>query len=111
MLFQSPTEIRSRAEKIAAELAMKIPKGMVSILEDSSMAGGGSLPETKFPTFSVSINPSPMSVNELEVSLRNGQPPVIARIKDDALLLDARTIRDHEIEAVVNAVAAVLAGP
>jgi L-seryl-tRNA(Ser) seleniumtransferase len=110
MLFQSPSEIRARAGKIAAGLEMKIPKGLIEVLEDSSMAGGGSLPDTKFPTFSVSISPSLMSVNELELSLRKGQPPVIARIKDDALILDARTIRDHEIETVVNAVAAALAG-
>lgn len=110
MLFQSPSEIQSRAGKIAAGLEMQIPKGLIEVLEDSSMAGGGSLPDTKFPTFSVSISPSPMSVNELELSLRKGQPPVIARIKDDALILDARTIRDHEIETVINAVAAALAG-
>ncbi len=110
MLFQSPSEIQSRAGKIAAGLEMKIPKGLIEVLEDSSMAGGGSLPDMKFPTFSVSISPSIMSVNELELSLRKGQPPVIARIKDDALILDARTIRDHEIETVVNAVAAALAG-
>lgn len=110
MLFQSPSEIRDRAGKIAAGLEMQIPKGLIEVLEDSSMAGGGSLPDTKFPTFSVSISPSPMSVNELELSLRKGQPPVIARIKDDTLILDARTIRDHEIETVINAVAAALAG-
>ena len=103
MLLQSPKEIRSRATRLASRLRKILKNERFDILSDSSRAGGGSLPEIDFPTFAVSIRPSHISVNELEQRLRSGSPPVIARIKGAALLIDARTIREHEIKIIANA--------
>jgi seryl-tRNA(Sec) selenium transferase len=50
-----------------------------------------------------------VTVNELEERLRKNVPPVIARIRENVLLLDARTIRDKEIGLIVKAVSASLA--
>jgi L-seryl-tRNA(Ser) seleniumtransferase len=108
MLFQSPEEIRSRANKIAAGLRKALGKEKVDVVPDSSKAGGGSLPEMDFPTYVVSLRPSEISVNELESRLRNRPTPVIARIRDQALLLDARTVRNREIGEVVRAVSSSL---
>jgi L-seryl-tRNA(Ser) seleniumtransferase len=80
----------------------------IEILPDQSRAGGGSLPETDFPTFVVSIRPAKISVNALEKKLRLGATPVIARIKGDALLIDARTIQDREVRTLINCVVAAL---
>ena len=109
MLFQAPEEIRSRANKLAAGLRKALGKEKVDVVKDHSKAGGGSLPEMDFPTFAVSLKPSGISVNELESRLRNRPTPVIARIKDQALLLDARTIRTQELDEVVLAVSSSLA--
>ena len=106
MLLQVPEEIHSRAKKIAGGLRKKISNEDVQVVEDSSKAGGGSLPEIEFPTFAVSIRPSGISVNELETRLRSGVPPVIARIRENALILDARTVRDEEIGDLIRTVAA-----
>ena len=46
--------------------------------------------------------------NALESALRLGEPPVIARIRDDALILDARTIDDWDIPEVAGCVARAL---
>ncbi|MBI5102678.1 MAG: L-seryl-tRNA(Sec) selenium transferase [Nitrospirae bacterium] len=108
MLLQSPEEIRSRAGRLAARLKKTIKTERFEIVSDSSKAGGGSLPEVDFPSFSVSVRPSHLSLNELERRLRKGSPPIIARIKGDALLLDARTIRDDEIGHIVAALAVYL---
>ncbi len=108
MLLQTPEEIQKRAKKIAAEL-QKIAGNMnVSVIRDSSKAGGGSLPEVGFPTYAVCIKPRDVSINELEARLRNGRPPVIARIKEDSMILDARTIRKQEIGDLVRVVASSL---
>jgi L-seryl-tRNA(Ser) seleniumtransferase len=104
MLLQSPAEIQARAKKIASELRKAAGNAGVSVVRDSSKAGGGSLPEVAFPTYAVSVRPVGLSVNELESRLRSGSPPVIARIKDDSLMLDARTIRKQEIADLVRAV-------
>jgi L-seryl-tRNA(Ser) seleniumtransferase len=104
MLLQKPETIRERAKKIASALKRLIKDAEIKVIEDASKAGGGSLPEIDFPTYAVSIKPKPISVNELEERLRKGTPSVIARIKDDALLLDARTMRGEDIGELVKSI-------
>lgn len=108
MLFQSPEEIRTRARKLASALRSAVRGEKFDVIEDSSRAGGGALPEVEFPSFAVSVSPQGISVNEIESRLRRGSPPVIARIRGDSLLLDARTIGKEDIKGLVGAVSAAL---
>jgi len=108
MLFQPTEAIRSRAKKLAAGLRRQTAAAEITVIRDISKAGGGSLPEADFDTFAVAIVPSHISVNDLEKHLRSGTCPVIARIREHALLLDARTIRNNEIPLLVEIVSAAL---
>ncbi len=109
MLTEAPDRIKKRAKKIFASLKKDIlNQAKLEVIADQSQAGGGSLPEINFPTFAVSIKPLNISVNELEKRLRLGNLPVIARIKEDALLIDARTVQDREIKTIVNCIVSVL---
>jgi L-seryl-tRNA(Ser) seleniumtransferase len=45
------------------------------------------------------------SADALDARLRRGDPPVVARIADDRLLLDVRTLRDVDLPAVARAFA------
>jgi L-seryl-tRNA(Ser) seleniumtransferase len=108
MLLQPAEKIRQRARKIAAMLRKAASVADISVVQDMSKAGGGSLPDAEFQTFAVQIRPGGISVNELEGRLRKGSPPVIARIRGDALLLDARTVREQEIKDLVRIVATAL---
>jgi L-seryl-tRNA(Ser) seleniumtransferase len=105
MLTQPEETIKKRAKRILSSLRKSIPgRAGLEILPDQSRAGGGSLPEADFPTFAVSIKPLGFSVNELEKRLRLGSPPVIARIKEDMMLIDARTVQDREVKTLVKCV-------
>lgn len=108
MLFQPVESIQGRAKKLATGLRKQGSAADITVIEDISKAGGGSLPEASFDTYAVSIVPSRISVNDLEKRLRSGSRPVIARIRENALLLDARTIRDSEIPPLVEIVSAAL---
>jgi L-seryl-tRNA(Ser) seleniumtransferase len=108
MLLQKPEEIRGRANRIAKRLKKEIQDAHITVMSDSSRAGGGSLPEIDFPTYVVSIKPNDLSVNEIETRLRAGTPPIIARIREDLLMLDARTVREVDIEDLVRGVKAAL---
>ncbi len=108
MLFQPAEKIHRRALRIASALRRSLPGIRPRVLRDASQAGGGSLPETSWPTSVVAIGPEALSVNEFEERLRKGVPPVIARIRNDRLLLDARTIADREIPVLIERVAAAL---
>jgi len=108
MLLQKPEEIRVRANTIARKLKKEIQNAHIRVMADTSRAGGGSLPERDLPTFVTAVKPDSISVNELEETLRKGTPPVIARIREDTLVLDARTIRDNDIATLVQRIKAAL---
>jgi L-seryl-tRNA(Ser) seleniumtransferase len=108
MLLQPPEEVRKRARKIASGLKRLIVQEKIEVVRDTSKAGGGSLPAAEFATFAVSIKPARLSLNELDERLRSCSPPVIGRIRENALLLDARTIRNHEVKTIVKAVGSAL---
>lgn len=108
MLFQDMAVIKNRAKKIAALLRREIRDALIEVVQDFSQAGGGSLPDKEFPTFVVGIRPGNISINELEERLRKGEPPIIARIKEGYLIIDARTISSREVAVVVKGVKSAL---
>jgi len=110
MLLQQPENIKKRAGKVAAMLMRGIPKesARIEVISDVSQSGGGALAGIAFDTFAVAIAPLRISVNDLERRLRLGLPPVIARIREDRVILDMRTIREHENKKLVIAVCAAL---
>jgi len=108
MLLQKPEGIRARANSIARRLKKETHNAHISVMADTSRAGGGALPERDLPTFVTVIKTDVISVNELEERLRKGAPPVITRIKEDSLILDARTIRDQDIPVLVQRITSIL---
>lgn len=108
MLLQKPEEIKERANKIAKRLKKEMKEVHINVMGDSSRAGGGALPEVDLPTYVVSIKSDEISVNELEERLRKGNPPIIARIKEDSLIIDARTVRDADFEGLVKGIRSAL---
>jgi L-seryl-tRNA(Ser) seleniumtransferase len=108
MLLQKPEEIRDRANTLARRLRKEVHNADVRVITDTSRAGGGALPEHDLPTFVTAITTENISVNDLEEKLRKGTPPVITRIKEDSLILDARTIRDHDIPVLVQRIKSIL---
>jgi L-seryl-tRNA(Ser) seleniumtransferase len=68
-----------------------------ALKEDVSQVGGGALPLQELPTIIVAIKPLHFSLNSLEGHLRKSDPPIIARISKEELILDMRTVFDEEI--------------
>jgi L-seryl-tRNA(Ser) seleniumtransferase len=88
MISRALDDIRRQAEAWARELQTA---GLsAQVIEGRSTVGGGSLPGGTLPTWLVALRgPSP---DTLAQRLRLGDPPVIARIETDRLLLDPRTV-------------------
>ncbi len=109
MLTEPVESIKARAGRIAGELKQNLKKSAsVEVVSEGSEAGGGSLPGVVLPSCAVSLVPREVGLNKLEERLRKGSPPVVARIKEDRLLLDARTISEAEIGPLVKALVAAL---
>ncbi|MDO8614929.1 MAG: L-seryl-tRNA(Sec) selenium transferase [Dehalococcoidia bacterium] len=79
------------------------------VVDGRSMVGGGSLPEESLPTRLVAVPGEGAELTELARRLRTGQPPVVARVEHNTLLLDPRTVRPDEDRALLAAVKAALA--
>jgi L-seryl-tRNA(Ser) seleniumtransferase len=95
-------------ERRARRWARAIGAG-AGVVHGRSMIGGGSLPEESLPSKLVAIAGEGAFVAEMASRLRTGDPPVVARIEHDALLLDPRTVRPYEDRALLAALQAALA--
>ena len=91
MISASYDEIRERAERLKETLLEK-GIGPVETRNGYSKTGGGSAPKTEIPTRLVSLRHGKKSCEEILKALRGATPPVIARIEDDRVLIDLRTV-------------------
>lgn len=107
MLTADAETLRKRALRLAGKLSSAYSFLAVEVQEDVSRAGGGALPMEDIPTWVVAVTSQAHKVSDLEGSLRRADPPVIARIKDNRLILDMRTVSDEEVPLVVEAFRAV----
>lgn len=103
MLTESSEVLRARAERLRSLLPESLQP---AVLAGESAVGGGAFPGAVLPTSLVVLSPGAAGAERLAAGLRLGSPPVIARIADDRVLLDPRTLPDSALEAVATAVVA-----
>ena len=84
MIAAQPAELHQRATRWAVALE----RG--EVLSSRSAVGGGSLPEETLPTFVLALESK--APHRLLERLRQGTPPVIARLEAERVLLDPRTV-------------------
>jgi len=90
MMRLSKDEIGARAETLAARLrTAKVP---VEVIDGDSIVGGGSAPSAVLPTRLLAITGQGLSADELAVSLRRADLPIIVRVEEGKVLLDLRTV-------------------
>ena len=72
-----------------------------------SQVGGGSLAGHALPTVVVRVQSGRIAAGELARRLRLEEPPVFARVQEDSVRLDPRTMLPDEDEVVVEALARI----
>ena len=98
MISQSRDELRARSEHFA-----QILDGLrAEVTEGSSLIGGGATPEQPLETWLVVIDCA--DVVEAEKRCRLADPPVIARIEDNRLIIDLRTVLPAEEQELARVV-------
>ncbi|MGB9783753.1 MAG: L-seryl-tRNA(Sec) selenium transferase [Moorellaceae bacterium] len=109
LLTVSQEELQKRAERLYQLLKERLPvRAELRLIRVSSQVGGGALPLADLPSWGISIRPGQISAVQAEERLRRGEPPVIVRIQDEALVLDLRTVLPGEELELVRALARVL---
>jgi L-seryl-tRNA(Ser) seleniumtransferase len=76
-----------------------------SVTDGWSTIGGGSAPGATLATRLVQLQRGDLTADTIERRLRCGDPPVIARIQDDRVVLDLRTVSPAEDGLIVRALA------
>jgi L-seryl-tRNA(Ser) seleniumtransferase len=104
MLSMSQEELAQRAQMLCKMLEEAVADEHFFVGSDVSYAGGGSLPGTELPTVVIQWRPARASSTRVAAALRVAEFPVIARIKDDAICFDLRTIAQEEFEPLTSTV-------
>jgi L-seryl-tRNA(Ser) seleniumtransferase len=98
MLSMKVDEIESRAIGITRQLT----NARIDIIDGFSAIGGGSAPGERLPTRLLAIDAS--SADALLTRLREHDPPVIARIEQDRVVLDLRTVTPDQDVTLASAI-------
>jgi L-seryl-tRNA(Ser) seleniumtransferase len=99
MIRQTAAEIYTRTEGLLA----RFPGIDAEILPGRSVIGGGSTPDQELDTWLIALD-APDAAGA-DRRLRAGEPPVVARIQDDRVVLDLRTVLKEEEEELGAALA------
>jgi L-seryl-tRNA(Ser) seleniumtransferase len=111
MIRATPAELKRRAENFLRELRPELPLNEVDleIAEGSSLVGGGSTPAQSLPTSLIRIASVHRSASQLEHRLRRSAAgPVIARVEDDRVLIDLRTVFPEQEPLLIKSLSAAL---
>jgi L-seryl-tRNA(Ser) seleniumtransferase len=100
MLTMSVADIEARSRRLIDQVA-EVPGLRAEMIDGVSTTGGGSAPGSVLPTKLIAIEVVGLSAAALDDRLRNGELPVVARIQDDRVVLDLRTVPDdRDVELV-----------
>ncbi len=124
MIGADPARLAERArrlvEQVEARAGSQAAGYVLEVVPSRATVGGGSLPGEVLDSWAVRVVPrpgsgyeeaAPASTRELADRLRRSTPPVVARLEEDALLIDLRTVLAEEDELVAGALSRALTAP
>jgi L-seryl-tRNA(Ser) seleniumtransferase len=108
-LLEPDAELERRARALAGRLE-KVAGGaaQIDVAPHAALVGGGSLPGFVLASWVVRVR-SRVGAATLAARLRHAAPPLLARVQDDALLFDVRTLLPEDSTAVESALRDALA--
>jgi L-seryl-tRNA(Ser) seleniumtransferase len=106
--------LEARAQKWAERINLPPLGSVAQVVSTETEMGGGTLAGELVRSFGIVLrtggnNGASRSPDEIAAVLRRGDSPVLGRIVDDGVVLDARSVLDDEDDALVSAVRAALA--
>lgn len=103
MLTMTKEELAKKSGKLKDELNQLESKIELELIDGNSEVGGGSLPTFKLDTKLLSIKSKKYQASEIVKKLRENKIPIIARINDERVLFDTRTIDLSEFDIIKEA--------
>jgi L-seryl-tRNA(Ser) seleniumtransferase len=101
MALAPAQEVKERAAAVAQALGAAAGE-RVAVADGWSTTGGGSVPGARIPSAVLRVEPAG-TADELVCALLDHDPPVVARIEDDRVVLDLRTVLPEQDAIVAGA--------
>ncbi|MEG1255134.1 L-seryl-tRNA(Sec) selenium transferase [Clostridium sp.] len=101
MILMAKEEVKKKCILLKRKLQNKAVGFEFSIDMGESMVGGGSMPTEKIPTYVIKVSSHKFSPQEMEEKLRLGATPLIARVYNNELVLDGRTLFKEDFDEIV----------
>jgi L-seryl-tRNA(Ser) seleniumtransferase len=116
LLATPAEELERRARRAAAAISAALGASLggqfeVSVAKTTSQVGGGSLPLADIETFAVVVTSSRFSPNGIVATLRKCEIPIIARIGDDKVYIDFRTIQARDDDLLIDEIVGAFEDP
>ncbi len=108
-LYLEEEELRDRVQKLSERIKEAVPILKCEIREATSYVGGGSFPMEALPDFSVMLT-SNISPHALAERLRKNSIPIIARVTEDKVFLNMRTLLPEDEAEIANALKKIFSG-
>lgn len=103
MISTKADTIRQRCESVLKQIEHTAP---ISLVHCESQIGGGSIPGSSLPSYALKITGH--SPHHLAHHLRDGEVAIQARVSDEAVVIDLRTVADHELTDLATGVDAAI---
>ena len=104
-------QLEGRARAIARAISeVETAGAKVEVAATRAVVGGGALPGAELASWGLCISHPEMGATSLAQRLRTGDPAVIARIEDDQVVLDLRTVDPGADRTVERALRRALEG-
>lgn len=98
--------LRDLAARLGELVAPRLPAGWTAAVEqDASSVGGGAYSMTELPTWLLRLRGPRAELEACHARLRAQDPAVLARLNQDGLAFDPRTLAEDEYELVAGALA------
>ncbi|GAB1476831.1 L-seryl-tRNA(Sec) selenium transferase [Bacillota bacterium] len=100
MITSTQDDMRSKAIILAEQVRRGTDAFDVEVIKSEGQIGGGSTPNQFLKSYAVAIRGRNVMPDRIERDLRSWMHPIIARINQDKVLIDMRTVREDEIDIV-----------
>ncbi|HKJ01912.1 MAG TPA: hypothetical protein VJ997_05635, partial [Longimicrobiales bacterium] len=107
MLAEDEASVRTRAQALADALDQAGIRA--DVVPATGAVGGGTYPDVALSSWAVALRP-PQGATTLSARLRRGATAVVARIDEDRVLLDVRTVAADEMASLTASVVAAVQG-
>ncbi|STP12730.1 L-seryl-tRNA(SeC) selenium transferase [Helicobacter mustelae] len=107
-MLKTPLHVLEQRAKMLLSLITPLPSLESSLVFLESCAGGGSLPDMRFPSYGVALECESLATKELARLLR--QEGVITRSKNEKILLDVRCLQERHCKKIAKILQKITGG-